>query len=97
MAKQMFMKNIIELDPLSGKTEEEKANIVLTGGATREQFIISSNIRGFILDAMEKNEGFLEESRESKMMKLVELAKKQLVLPIDLSNGTTEENPKPTE
>jgi len=97
MAKQMFMKNIIELDPLSGKTEEEKANIVLTGGATREQFIISSNIRGFILDAMEKNEGFLEESRESKMKKLVELAKKQLVLPIDLSNGTTEENTKPTE
>ena len=28
---------------------------------------------------------------------LAELAKKQLVLPIDLSNGTTEENPKPTE
>jgi hypothetical protein len=46
---------------------------------------------------MEKNEGFLEESRESKMKKLVELAKKQLVLPIDLSNGTTEENTKPTE
>lgn len=96
--KQLFMKNIIELDPLTGKTEEEKTNISLAGGVTREQFIISSNIRGFILTAMEKTPDFLEKTREEKMKILLELAKAQIVLPIELApNGTTEEDEQNTE
>jgi len=98
MGKQLFMRNVIELDPLTGKTEEEKANIVLAGGVTREQFIISSNIRGFLLDAIEKQSDFLEQSREVKLNKLVELAKAQIVLPIiPPPDGATEENKGPTE
>ena len=80
--KQKYNKNVISLDPLSGKTEEEKVDIKLSGGVTTEQYIISSNIRGFILDAIEANEDFLNESREFKQAKLLELAKKQIVSPI---------------
>ena len=87
--KQKFNKAMIELDPLAGKKEAEKTDIFMSGGVTREQFIVSSNIRGFILDAMEKDAQFLEKTREQKMAKLIELAKAQIVLPIEI-NGTTE-------
>lgn len=88
--KQLFNKNIIDLDSLSGKTEEQKLEVKMGGGVTQEQFIISSNIRGFILDALEKDEEFLTKSREDKLKKLDELAKAQIVKPIEI--GTPEEN-----
>lgn len=88
--KQTFNKAMIDLDPLAGKKEIEKTDILMAGGVTREQFIVSSNIRSFILDAMEKDPQFLEKTREQKMAKLIELAKKQIVLPIETSDEPTE-------
>jgi hypothetical protein len=84
--KQLYNKNIILLDPLAGKTSEEKAEIKLNGGVTQEQFIISSNIRGFILDAMEKDKDFLLKSREEKQKVLNDLAINQMVKPIQIDN-----------
>ena len=84
--KQLYNKNVISLDPLAGKTNEEKVDIKLSGGVTQEQFIISSNIRGFILDAMEKDEEFLLKSREEKQKVLNDLAKAQIVQPIMIDN-----------
>ena len=88
-AKQLYNKNVLSLDPLAGKTNEEKVDIKLSGGVTQEQFIVSSNIRGFILDAMEKDEEFLLKSREEKQKVLNDLAKAQIVQPImiDDTNG----------
>ncbi len=87
--KQLYNKNVLTLDPLAGRTEEEKVDIRLSGGVTQEQFIISSNIRGFLLDAIEKDEDFLLKSREEKQNKLNELAKAQIIKPID--NGSIQE------
>ena len=91
-AKKLFNQNVISLDPLAGKTEEEKTDIKLNGGITQEQYIISSMIRSFLLDAIEENENFLTEARDVKQAKLVELAKKQIVSPINpsLSDGEEE-------
>jgi len=82
LGKQLYNKNVLSLDPLAGKTNEEKVDIKLSGGVTQEQFIISSNIRGFILDAIALNEDFLLGTREEKQAKLNELAKAQIVEPI---------------
>jgi len=82
--KQEFNKNVIELDYLSGKTEEEKLNVLLGGGVSREQYIISSNIRGLILDAIEKDADFLNKTREQKIMKLEEMVKAKIVSQIEI-------------
>ena len=91
--KQLYNKNVLTLDPLAGKTEEEKSDIKMVGGVTQEQFIISSNIRGFLLDAIEEDEDFLNKPRKDKQAKLNELAKAQMVTPIETApDGSTEEN-----
>jgi hypothetical protein len=87
--KQLYNKNVLTLDPLAGKSGEEKVDIRLSGGITQEQFIISSNIRGFLLDAIEEDEDFLNKSRKEKQMKLDQLAKAQIIKPI--SNADTQQ------
>ena len=89
IGKQLYNKNVLSLDPLAGKTNEEKVDIKLSGGVTQEQFIISSNIRGFILDALEKDEDFLLKDREEKQRVLNDLAKAQIIpiTPISDING----------
>jgi len=62
------------LDPLSNKTEEEKLLIIGSRGTTREMYVISSNIRSFLLIAIEQEPDFLMKTREEKMAKLTELA-----------------------
>ncbi len=88
--KQKFNKNIINLDPLSGKTEDDKTDIKLNGGVTQEQYILSSNIRGFILDAVNKDIDFLDKPRDVKQAALLELARRQIIQPIEI--GITEES-----
>ncbi len=85
--KQLYNKNVLTLDPLAGKTNEEKVDIKLSGGVTQEQFIISSNIRGFILDALAKDEDFLLKTREEKKIVLDALAKEQIVEPIVITDA----------
>ena len=84
--KQIYNKNVLSLDPLAGKTNEEKVDIRLSGGVTQEQFIIRSNIRGFLLDALAEDEDFLSKTRKEKQAKLNELAKAQIVSPIVIDN-----------
>lgn len=97
--KQKFNQNIINLDPLSDKSEEEKADIVLTGGTTRENYIISTNIRGFLLSAIEDDEEFLEKDRKDKIAKMQEMAKAMIIPPTPITdqNGNTEESEQPVE
>jgi len=91
--KQLYNKNVLTLDPLAGKSEEEKSEIRMIGGVTQEQFIISSNIRGFLLDAIEEDKDFLLKTRKEKQDKLNELAKAQITQPLEPSpDGTTEES-----
>ena len=93
--KREFNKNIIELDPLAGKTTEEKNETLMGGGVTREDYIISSNIRSMLSDAVEDNEGFFELSRKEKKAILQNLAKSKITAPI--LNGNTEEDREITE
>jgi hypothetical protein len=86
--KKDFNKAIIDLDPLGGKNEEEKMNILMSAGVTREQYIVSSNIRNFLLILIEKDPDFLMKSREDKLKQLQELAKQQIVAPIGTIEGT---------
>lgn len=81
--KKLFNQNVISLDPLAGKTEEEKTDIKLNGGVTQEQYIISSMIRSFLLTAIDENPDFLDLSRDKKIDKLMKLAKKQIILPVN--------------
>ena len=89
--KQLFNKNVLTLDPLAGKTNDEKVDIRLSGGVTQEQFIISSNIRGFLMDAIEKDPDFLNKTREQKMNVLEQLAKNQIVQPVKIVDSNGEE------
>lgn len=65
---------IADLDPIPNRTEDDKMVILANGGTTRENYIISANIKPFILRALSENESFLKQSREDKMAKLKEYA-----------------------
>ena len=83
--KQQYNKNVLSLDPMVGKTTEEKAEIKMNGGVTQIQFIVSSNIRGFILDALEEKEDFFELKRSEKQTILNALAQKQIVSQVPIT------------
>jgi hypothetical protein len=91
--KQKFNSNIIDLDPLSDKSEEEKAEIVLTGGTTRQNYIISTNIRSFILTAIENDPEYLDKARSEKITILKALADELTTQAVTITdnNGDTEE------
>lgn len=50
----------LELDPLPGKTEDEKMTILSNKGTTLEKYILSANLIAFINRAYSENEDFCE-------------------------------------
>jgi len=66
---------VLGLDPLPNKTEEEKFRILSNGGITKQDYIISSNIKPFILKLIEQTDGvFLKMKRNEQLELLGELA-----------------------
>jgi hypothetical protein len=55
-----IMKTISELDPLPGKTVDEKMTEISSNAISKEDYILSSNIQGFIQRAIQENDGFLD-------------------------------------
>lgn len=72
--KNYISKDIIMLDPFYGKTEEDKANMMLTSGVSKIDYIISSNIYSFVQRAYSENDKFNELDRIKKLEKLKEYA-----------------------
>lgn len=64
--------DMIDLDPMYGVTEEEKANIVLMKGVNKIDYIISSNIYSFVMRAYNEESEFSSMNRQEK----VEIMKK---------------------
>lgn len=58
-AKASELEAIFDLDPLYGYTQDEKMTMLGNGGISKEDYVISSNIRQFVGRAIEeKKEGF---------------------------------------
>lgn len=73
-----FSKNLIELDPLYGKNEDEKGFILSNMGISKEDYIVSCQIERFMLDAIAADENFLDKTRVEKQTVLRALAKKEI-------------------
>lgn len=58
---------IMELDPMPNKSEDDKVTILLNGGTTKENYILSTNIKPFILRALFENKEFLTLDRAKQL------------------------------
>lgn len=58
---------ILSLDPLSGRSEDDKMMMKNNGGITPEKYIISSNIIEFVTRAMEEHNNFTVIDRKKQM------------------------------
>lgn len=63
------LQSIIELDPLSGFSNDEKLSMLQNDGVTKLDYVISCNIETFIDTAIDENERFL--SLPTKQKKIV--------------------------
>lgn len=62
-----YNKALIELDPLRGKTVDEKMAEFANGWIEREDLVVSSNLSKFILNAYEKDKEFFNLNRNDKL------------------------------
>lgn len=93
--RKKLLKAVLDLDPMPSKTEEDKMTILANRGTTQENYIISSNIKPFILEALGEDDGFLEKSRDEQLDKLKEMAGRlmpQPQTPITDNNGGSQED-----
>jgi len=88
---------LIELDPLRGKTEDEKMIGTTNGWISKQDATLSANISKYILDAHHKYEDFFEKTREEKLAllyKMIPTVSKNNVTLFDSSNPTaTQQQP----
>lgn len=61
-----IMETVAQLDPLFGKTEDEKMVIFSNGGCTDDQYILSSQIYSFVNWAISDDDKFLEMDYKKK-------------------------------
>jgi hypothetical protein len=62
-----MLESVLELDPLPGKTEDEKMTILSNKGTTIESYILSANITSFVNRATSENENFNELEYQEKL------------------------------
>lgn len=65
---------IIDLDPLSGYSHDDKGAMIMNKGVEDLDYIISCNISAFIRTAIEKDQRFISKTYDEKMAVLRELA-----------------------
>lgn len=70
----LFETNVIQLDPLRGKTTEEKVGLIATGTISKLDMIISENIARLITLAVSANKGFYDLSYVDKYKIISDLA-----------------------
>lgn len=78
--KQEFYRSIILLDPLRGKTADDKFTAFSNGVITKEDYIISENIYKFVSQAIEADADFIGKTDKEKYDALIVLAKAQIAL-----------------
>jgi len=76
----LIMKTATEIDPLSGKSADEKSEILLSNGCTQEDYIMSSKLYYYIKIALRDNEDFLTQAPTKKEEKVRELVEADKVL-----------------
>lgn len=92
---------ISKLDPLPGKTEEEKMTILSNKGTSQFNYILSSNIQGFINQAIAKELDFLEMNYEGQIEILTPYVQdiidntEQKIVPIYINAPELDENGNP--
>lgn len=69
---------ILELDPLSNITEDDKMSRLSNKGITLEAYIISSNIHEFVQQAIDEDENFPELDLPKQKAKMKEYAQAQI-------------------
>ena len=86
------------LSKLANKNEDEKAVILLNQGITRENYIISSNIKNYLERAISEDDKFLTKSTEEQAEVLRGFAQEQIqaerstIIQITDPNGAPEED-----
>lgn len=66
---------ILSLDPLAGRTEDDKMMMVTNGGVTKEKYILSCNIIDFVGRALQENPNFEKAPRKLQLEILNKYAK----------------------
>lgn len=95
LSKRAFIDNVLKLDPMPNKDEGDKVLILSSRGTTIENYIISSNIKPFIIRAIGADEEFFTKTFEEKMAVLMGFATElikltQPQLPIVDESGNNE-------
>lgn len=81
---------ILDLDPLSNITEDEKMIRLSNKGITQETYVISSNIQEFVQRALEEDDTFFERSLTEQKAKILEYALAQIdaqSMQVDMNAG----------
>jgi hypothetical protein len=74
-SKQVRMlKTLFELETMHDKTEDEKMTVFANNGVSQIDYVISANLQGFVIRAINENEGFLELPYKNKREKIVSYA-----------------------
>jgi len=76
--KKKISLNVIKLDPLRGVKDKFEVTSAVNSTQAREDFVISSYIKSFILRALEDDEEFLDKSRGDKIEILRQFAREKL-------------------
>lgn len=69
---------VFDLDPLVGKTQDQKIALKGSFGCTEEQYIISSNIEAFVTRAASEVKDFYEQDRKTQYKQLQKYAQEIL-------------------
>lgn len=69
---------ILRLDPLPGRSEDDKMVMLSNGGISKLNYYISSNLTQLVRTLMEANKGFLILEREQQFQKVVAQAEKEV-------------------
>lgn len=93
--KRKILKTILELDPMPNKSEQDKMTILANRGTTQLNYIISSNMKPFVLRAISEDEGFLSKPREEQLDILKSFGEElmpQQAIPLTNPDGSTGED-----
>src|SRR6476646_3704217 len=73
------LETIFQLDPFPNITEDEKMGRLESGGITKEDYVISSNIQQFVRRAMEENEDFDTMDMQTRKKVIIKYAQDVIV------------------
>ena len=90
---RLLYKLMRDLDPLSGKSEDEKMSVLANGGTMKVNYVISSNIRAFIKRALDEKKEFVSMKMADQLAILKEyaseiIAERQPAIPKVMDDGT---------